>query len=207
MNIDFEYLAEIGPLLPAAGVRWGCSFDGQRLALVGYAICDTGRSVLGKDPGVYVRENAPMVFFATTLNGCPISRAVRTFDQITEVTGLMGLTLVMRGMLGRREVFARHLKQVGRHGLLLFNEGQGRWFEPEEVVAVVAEDKEEGMIRLAPEFEDRPERVLLDEEIGLIDLASKLSPLQEAFVYGLGYWSARESRPKYFGGATSVALY
>jgi hypothetical protein len=207
MNIDFDYLAEVGHAMPATGVRWGCSFDGQRLALVGYAICGTGRSVPGKDPGVFVAEKAPTLFFATSLSGCPISRAVRTFDQIAEATGQMGLTLVMRGLLGRREVFARHLKQVGRHGLLLFNEGQGRWFDPAEVVAVVGEDKEEGLIRLAPEFEDRPERVLLDEEIGLIDLDSKLSPLQEAFVYGLGYWSAREKRPKYYVGPSNFAIY
>jgi hypothetical protein len=196
MNFDRQYLAEIGPLLPVASTRWGVAFDGQRLAMV-----EVG-------PGAWKRDESPMVFWAAMFPGCTINRAVRLFDEIAHLTGLLGLTLVMRGNLGRYEVFVRHLHKLdGRHGVRLFSQGGGRWFEDSEALAAVADDRFEGLIRIAPEFENRPERVMLDEEIGLIDPDSKLTLLQEAFVFGLGYWSCVERRPKFYVGPSSFRVY
>lgn len=207
MNIDYDYLTEIGRFIPNSGSRWGCSFDGQRLALVGYALCNTGEH-RETSPGMFEACLSPMVFFATAVSGVSMSRAVRVFDQIALSIGDEGLSLQMKGALGRREVFIRHLRSLGgRHGVTLFSEGQGRWFEETEVITAVADDKEENLIRLAPEFQDRPERVLLDEEIALIDPRERMSPLQEAFVYGLGEWSCKTQRRKFHVGATTLSLY
>lgn len=200
LNIDFDYLESIAGQIPPLGVRWGCSFDGQRLALVGYAVVQNGNHIEGSSPGTYVAETTPMIFFATATTGCSMSRAVRILDQIASTIGHIGLTLVMKGGLGRNEVFVRHLKKIGRHGTILFSEGQGRWFEEIEVMGAVADDRDEGVIRIAPEFEDRPERQLLNESIKLSEVG-KLEPLQEAFVYGLGEWSCKERRRKYHIGA------
>lgn len=207
MNIDFDYLASVGPCLPMTGGFWGCAFDGQRLALVSYALCKSDE-LEEISPRSYQNRITPMVFYAASLTGVSISRAVRIFDQICLATGEFGLALQMRGALGRNEVFVRHIRSLnGRHAVNLFSEGQGRWFEESEVVAAVADDKEEGVIRLAPEFEDRPERLLLDEEIGLIDLDQKMTPLQEAFVYGLGEWSCKKQRAKYKVGNSNIRVY
>ena len=201
MNIDFSYLAELGPKFPRGGVRWGCAFDGQRLALVGYAVCTNGNHVPIRDePGVYQAEKTPLIFYATTITGCSITRAVRVFDQIAQVTGLHGMSLVVKGSLGPREVFVRHLAKHTQHRATLFAEGQGRYFDEVEVLGAVKDDQDEGVIRLADEFLERPERLMLDEEIGLIELNKPLTPLQEAHLYGLGQWSCKERRAKWTVG-------
>lgn len=207
MIIDFDYLSSIGPNIPVSGSYWGCAFDGQRLGLVGYALCQSDR-LREISPGTYENHLTPMVFYAVSMTGVSISRAVRLFDQIALNTGEIGLTLQMKGALGRNEVFVRHIRSLqGRHGVNLFTEGQGRWFKESEVLSAVADDREEGLIRLAPEFQEKTERVMLDEEIALIDLDQKLTPLQEAFLYGLGTWSCKSERKKYTVGSTNVRLY
>lgn len=206
MTLDTGYLSEIAPLLPISGTRWGCSFDGQRMALVGYSLCVSDRHT-ETESGVWMKEETPVLFYASVFSDCTINRAVRMFDEMAAILGLSGLTLVFRGALGAREVFVRHVQRTGRHGIKLFNGTQGRWFKESEVLSAVADDKAEGVIRLAPEFENRPERVMLDEEIGLIDLDRRLSPLAEAFVFGLGYWSCVERRPKWQVGATNIPIY
>lgn len=189
MNLDISYLQEIAPYIPPTGARWGCSFDGQRLALVGYCLCDRPDAV-ESSAGYFEKSRSPMIFYAAVFTGVSMARAVRIFDQIADATGTIGLTICLKGALGPREVFARHLKNHGnRHGVVLFSQGPGRWFEESEVVAAVADDRGEGVIRLAPQFEPLTERILLDEEIALIEPDKKLTPLQEAFVYGLGNWS------------------
>ena len=82
-----------------------------------------------------------------------------------------------------------------------------RHYDELEVLSAVNDDKVEGVIRLAPEFERRPERTLLDEEIGLIDLDGKMSPLQEAFIYGLGDWSCKKQRPKFQIGNVDIRFW
>jgi hypothetical protein len=207
MQLDLEYLAAIDRVAPLSGRRWGCSFDGQRLGLVGYALCKSDQLVEIK-PGVWGDEMTPIVFYAGHFDGCSITRSVRIFDQISEVMGGVGLGLYMRGALGPREVFVRHLKTLkGRHSVRLFSEGQGRWFEPVEVIAAVSDDKDEGVIRLADEFKNRPERVMLDEEMGLVDPDSRFTPVQEAFLYGLGSWSCKERRAKYHVGESNIRLW
>ncbi len=208
MNVDTEYLNSIQEKLPLSGVHWGCSFDGQRLVMVGYTMIKTGEyKRVGNGTGLDPITN-PIVFYAGMFSGMSISRSVRLFDAISEACGLVGLGLIFRGQLGRNEVFIRHLRTLeGRHGVRLFSEGQGRHYDEIEVLSAVNDDKVEGVIRLAPEFERRPERTLLDEEIGLIDLDRKLSPLQEAFIYGLGEWCCKRKRPKYRVGSTRVRLW
>jgi hypothetical protein len=207
MQLDLDYLATIDQVAPLTGRRWGCSFDGQRLGLVGYALCKRDQLVEVR-PGFWEADVSPVVFYAGQFDGCSITRAVRIFDQITGVMGGVGLSLYIRGALGPREVFVRHLKTLGgRHGVKLFSEGQGRWFEPCEVIAAVGDDQGEGVIRLAGEFEGRPERVMLDEEMGLVDPDKKLTPVQEAFIYGLGAWSCKERRAKYHVGPSKFFVY
>ena len=205
-NIDFEYLRAFLRRCQYERLR-GCSFDGRGwlwLAFLG----GTGEYEKRKNSTYLDPVTAPIVFYAGSFTGVSISRAVRMFDQITEACGLLGLGLIFKGSLGRNEIFIRHLRTLGgRHGVKLFTEGQGRHYDEMEVLAAVNDDKVEGVIRLAPEFEKRPERTLLDEEIGLIDLDGKMSPLQEAFIYGLGEWCCKKQRPKFRIGQTSFRMW
>ena len=90
----------------------------------------------------------------------------------------------------------------------LFTEGRGVTTRGAlEVLGAVADDRAEGVITLAPEFQPRPERVLLDEEIALVDPSKPFSPLQEAFIYGLGEWSCKRKRPKYKIGQANLRLW
>ena len=206
MKLDFSYLQTIAPYIPPSGARWGCSFDGQRLALVGYCLCDRSDAV-ESSAGYFEREQSPMIFYAAVLTGVSMARAVRTFDQIAAATGTIGLTICLKGALGPREVFVRHLKKhTSNHGVILFTQGPGRWFEESEVVAAVADDRSEGVIRLAPQFEPLTERILLDEEIALIEPDRKLTPLQEAFIYGLGHWSCGQRKKNVVGNIPHPVL-
>ena len=208
MNIDSAYLQSLQPKLPLTGVHWGCCFDGQRLALVGYTMVTTGDHQRIGNTKYLEPVKAPIIFYAAMLPAMSISRSVRAFDTIAEACGLLGLGLIFKGQLGRNEVFIRHLRTLsGRHGVRLFHEGQGRHFDEVEVLSAVNDDKVEGVIQLAPEFERRPERTLLDEEIGLIDLDGKMSPLQEAFIYGLGEWCCKKQRPKFRVGQTPFRMW
>lgn len=208
MNVDTDYLTSLQEKLPLSGVHWGCSFDGQRLALVGYTMIKTGEYSPINNTNNLEAVTAPIIFYAGMFSGMSISRSVRLFDTIAEACGLLGLGLIFKGQLGRNEVFIRHLRTLGgRHGVRLFHEGQGRHFDEVEVLSAVNDDKVEGVIRLAPEFERRPERTLLDEEIGLIDLDGKMSPLQEAFIYGLGEWCCKKQRPKFHIGALPFRMW
>ena len=123
MNVDLDYLNSLQEKLPLSGVYWGCSFDGQRLALVGYTMIKTGEyESIGKTNNLRAVLN-PIVFYAGMFSGMSISRSVRLFDSISEACGLVGLGLIFKGQLGRNEVFVRHLRTLGgRHGVRLFTE-------------------------------------------------------------------------------------
>lgn len=196
MTIDFDYLANISDMIPSPGSSWGCYFDGQRLALVGFAMA-THPDLVEVNPGDFQRRRSPVIFYAALLNGVSMTRATKIFDQIASALGEQFLTLIMKGSLGHNEVFARHLRREKKHGVRLFRDGTGRYYDDAEVILSVADHRAEGKIRLAPEFENQPERVLLDEEIALIDPTVPLSPLAEAFVFGLGEWSCKGERKKY----------
>jgi len=202
-DLDFDYLNEIGHQLPSSGsVRWGISFDGQRLAIVGYAICQTGRTVGTKGrEGHFEAELGPRIFYAGQVSGVSMTRAVLLFDRIASATGLMGLSLVMEGVNGSHDVFFRHLRKNSGHGVVQFKADQGKYFENSDVLMAVLDDQSTGLINLAPEFEGRPERVLLDEEMGAVDLDRKLTPLQGAFLFGLGWWSCKQKRQRWQVGA------
>ena len=195
--IDLDYLASIPEVHPyPKAIRWGCSFDGRQLALVGYILEPNGNHVQIGNTLMLESELDAVVFFAATIPGCTITRAVKVFDQIAQAFKLDFLSLFIEGSLGRAEVFVRHLKNHSNHQVKLFREGQGKWFQPVEVMAAVADDQDEGRIKLSPSFQDRSEKVLLDEATGMIE-ERMMSPLQDAFVYGLGYWACRERRKKY----------
>jgi hypothetical protein len=157
MEIDFDYLTEIGPKIPLSGCRWGCSFDGQRIGLIGYSIANSGRVNSDVHSRDYLKpELSPIIFYAASLTGMSISRSIRAFDQIAQATGQMGLSLVFRGELGRNEIFIRHIRTINSwHSVRLFSEGSGRWYEAGEVLAAVVDDRDERVISLAPEFETR----------------------------------------------------
>lgn len=199
MNIDFDYLKTVPKEHPhASSVRWGCSFDGRQLALVGYILEPNGRFLPRKKRFTeLIPEQDAIVFFATVVPGCTITRAVKVLDSIADALTMNGLTVYVEGALGRNEVFLRHLKKHTRHEAKLFRESSGKWFQQVEVIAAVADDKSEDRIKMSPVFEPRPERVLLDEAIGVIEEEKKMAPLQDAFVYGLGYWSCKENRQKF----------
>ena len=107
-----------------------------------------------------------------------MTRSVLLFDRIASATGLMGLSLVMEGVNGSHDVFFRHLRKNSDHGVVQFKADQGKYFENSDVLMAVLDDQSTGLISLAPEFEGRPERVLMDEEMGVVDLDRKLTPLQ-----------------------------
>lgn len=209
MIIDFDYLSSISRTVPFKGTMFGCSFDGQRLALVGYSLVNTGEfEPIERGSNQLKAVQAPKIFFATYLEQITITRAMRVFDQIGGCLGTSSLALVVRGTNGRNDVFLRHLRAHGSgHSAKLFTEGQGRHYEALEVLGAVADDRAEGVITLAPEFQPRPERVLLDEEIALVDPSKPFSPLQEAFIYGLGEWSCKRKRPKYKIGQANLRLW
>ena len=199
--IDTEYLASIPKAHPTpVEVRWGCSFDGRQLALVGFILEPNGNYIpMSKNSNQLIPETDAVVFYASTLPGCTISRAVNVFDELRSVLGGCEMKLYFEGALGRTEVFIRHLRRHTSHKVRLFRDGQGKWFDPVEVMASVADDQEMGRIKMSPSFEERPERVLLDESTAVIE-ERVMSPLQSAFVYGLGYWACRERRKKFTTG-------
>ena len=201
MNIDLSYLGTIPQAHPtASAIRWGCSFDGRQLALVGYLLEPNGDYVPVKKGSMGLKPAMDaVVFFATLIPGCTITRAVRVLDQIASELNLRGLEVFVEGALGRSEVFVRHLRNHSNHEVRLFRENQGKWFQAVEVMAAVADDQAEGRIKLSDSFVGRPEKVLLDEATSLIE-EKLLNPLQDAFVYGLGYWSCRDRRKKYSVG-------
>ena len=198
MNIDFDYLATMPAVHPrASSIRWGCSFDGRQMALVGYVTEPNGDYSRGKRPMELIAEENAVVFYSTLLPGCTITRAVKVLDSIAGAIGIKGLTLYVEGALGRNEVFIRHINRETAHTVKLFKENQGRWYDQVEVIAGIADDQETGRIVVSPEFTERPEKVLLDEATGVIEEEKRMNPLQSAFVYGLGYWSCKERRKKY----------
>jgi hypothetical protein len=75
------------------------------------------------------------------------------------------------------------------------------------VITAVCDDKVEGVFRLADEFKSRPERVMLDEEIRVIDPESRFTMVQEAFLYGLGAWSCKVKRSKSGGAWAGCRVY
>ena len=205
--IDFDYLASIPEAHPnPSSIRWGCSFDGRQLALVGYILEPNGNWVHVGNTRNLEAELDAVVFFAATVPGCTITRAVKVFDQVAAALKLGSLTLYTEGALGRTEVFVRHIKKHSNHEVKLFRENQGKWFQAVEVMAAVADDQSEGRIKLSPSFGARPEKNLLDEATGVIE-EKLMNPLQEAFVYGLGYWSCRERRKKYFVGGSRIRVW
>ena len=200
MNIDFDYLATIPKAHPNANsLRWGCSFDGRQMALVGYMTEPNGvyRKVKN-NIGLLQGENA-VVFYAALLPSCTITKAVRVMDRISTVLNQekKGLVVYVEGALGRNEIFIRNLRKTTPHKVKLFREGQGAWFDQLEVVAAIADDQEEGRLNISPSFKTRPERVLLDEATSIIEDDLKMNPLQSAFVYGVGHWSCKEQRRKF----------
>ncbi len=202
MNIDYDYLATIPDLHPrATSVRWGCTFDGRQMALVGYLTEGNGEWNRVKGSMEVRQGDEVVVFYAALLPGCTITRAGRVLDGISRALKVNSLNLYMEGTLGRNEVFLRALKKGTNHKVKLFREGAGIWFDQIEVIASIADDQETGQITVAPEFKSRPERVLLDEATGVIEEDVRMSPLQSAFVYGVGYWSCREQRKKFAMGA------
>jgi hypothetical protein len=199
MSIDFDYLAEVGEKLPYAGVRWGIGIDGQTLGIVAYALCNKGTVETLKDqPHVYQAVPEPIVFYAGVAEKMTVSAMVDLFDIIAQTIDRPGLTLVMEGALGDRETMVKQLNE--RHGVLLFKKSQGRYFDISEVIGSVADDQLTKRITLAPEFENRTERLMLDSEVGLIENGKKLSPIQAAHIWGLGYWSCVERRKKWSCG-------
>lgn len=201
ISIDTDYLASIPEAHPKPKeIRWGCSFDGRQLALVGFILEPNGNYIpMSRNSNQLVADTDAIVFYASTFPGCTISRAVNVIDEVRSVLGGCDMNLFFEGALGRTEVFIRHLRMHTSHKTRLFREGQGKWYEPVEVMASVADDQEMGRIRMSPLFVDRPERVLLDESMAVIE-ERVMSPLQSAFVYGLGYWACRERRKKFATG-------
>lgn len=200
MKIDLDYLAEIATKVPSSGCRWGVSHDGQTLAMVGYAICDSGRLVTKKDRKTLFREQSPLVFYACNLKAT-ISQVLEIFDQVADVMGELGLTLHMEGGLGKRENFIRMIKQHGKHGVVLFREEGGKLWEISEVIGAVADDTEMGVIQWAPEFQNRTEQTVLMDEISSIESGERLTPMQAAHLWGLGYWCCLKQRQKFTIGA------
>ncbi len=207
MSPDLKYLSTIGGAFPSRTCFWGVAFDGQRLGMIGYGLRRAEKMIQIR-PGAWDYEYPPVIFYAGRFEGCSMSMAVRIFDQISEAMGGGGLSLCLRGALGWRDLFVQHLRsQNGRHEVELFSQGQGRLFEPVEVITAVCDDKVEGVIRLADEFKSRPERVMLDEEIRVIDPESRFTMVQEAFLYGLGAWSCKVKRSKSGGVWAGCRVY
>jgi hypothetical protein len=82
----------------------------------------------------------------------------------------------------------------------------GSW-TPEELAMAIRDDLTELKIEPAPEFRRRPEYELLNSELRNLKLVDDLSGLQEAALYGLGMWSALDSRAKYACGPSTFAIY
>ena len=106
MNVDTDYLTSLQEKLPLSGVHWGCSFDGQRLALVGYTMIKTGDYRSINNTNNLEAVTAPIIFYAGMFSGMSISRSVRLFDTIAEASGLLGLGLIFKGQQNLLGVYA-----------------------------------------------------------------------------------------------------
>ena len=73
MNIDLSYLGTIPQAHPtASAIRWGCSFDGRQLALVGYLLEPNGDYVPVKKGSMGLKPAMDaVVFFATLIRVAP----------------------------------------------------------------------------------------------------------------------------------------
>ena len=76
MNVDTAYLTSLQEKLPLSGVHWGCSFDGQRLALVGYTMIKTGEFKSINKTNNLEPVTAPIIFYAGMFSGMSISRSI-----------------------------------------------------------------------------------------------------------------------------------
>lgn len=201
MNIDFDYLATIPKAHPkATSVRWGCTFDGRQLALVGYLTEPNGEWTKMNSKFELVQDDHAVVFYALVIPSCTITRAIDILSRISSALTVSGLTLYVEGTLGRNEVFLRQLRKTTVHKVKLFRESGGLFFDQVEVIAGIADDQETGRIQLSPAFKNRPEKVLLDDATSVIEEDVKMNSLQSAFVYGLGHWSCKEQRRKHSMG-------
>lgn len=206
-EIDFDYLRSVSKLFPA-DVRWGVGFDGQRLGIVGYAMVQDGHKKQKRNPSVFEPLLRPMVFYAVEMSDVSIRRSLMVFDTIASSTGLRSLNLLTEGEGGAADVFTTQIRKTTNHKVRQFKStGQGRYFSVEQVVISVRDDMVDGQIKLAPEFEARPERVLLDEELAVTEPGKRLTVLQAAYSFGLGFWSCLDQRKPFAVGGSSFRVY
>ena len=88
-----------------------------------------------------------------------------------------------------------------RPELIQFARTSGGYYKLEEVMLAVLTDIRSERISTLECFKDRPEREVLMSHLASIEAREeKLTALQQAFIYGLGYWSCAVKRPKYGSG-------
>lgn len=211
--IDLSYLDD--QLAP--NLRVGVSFDGQRVGIVAYSLsrslglfpeyvehAQTGRKIrVG-----LVEEYAPEVFAAYQSEDCHLGKMMEILRQLCYHSKGENLVLIEGQEVGRSFLSMELKKAVLPAKVKEFRKTSGRRYTLEEVIAAVLTDIRSEDIRMWPQFEERPERIDLKATLEAIEpRETRITPLQEAFLYGLGFWSCVERRAKYRTGATDFRLW
>jgi hypothetical protein len=203
-----EYLSSLHGKVP--NTRIGIAFDGQRLAAVFYSVVKDLDAPMIERNGIQRRPEKVLVWFADSFEPIGMSLVYPLLDQILDLsTGLTSkeLTIFAKGVQKGVWSFTRESKL--HHGVRIKEfekRSYGSW-TPEELAMTIRDDLTELRIEPAPEFRRRPEYELLNSELRNLKLVDALSGLQEAALYGLGMWSALDSRAKYGCGSSRFAVY
>ena len=194
INLDtINYLDTVRGKQPNA--RFCIGFDGERLGLIAYSLID---EIVEKK-----LQKTAYVWFAERYEGVGMRRS---FDLLEDLAfngmdkPLKEISIYAKGQRRGQWTFSVEAKR--KHDIKI-NEFEkkafGAW-NGNEVAMTVKDDMSRDIIKAAPEFIGRPEYEQLNAVLRNLKMEANLDVLAEAAVYGLGYFSALESRRKYAVG-------
>jgi hypothetical protein len=190
-------------------VRVGVAFDGQRLGLVAYAVANSmGMEVVhrNEETGGKVLDHVrtPLIFGAYSNDQIYFPDVVKTIECYQPSMVILGGSTTGKSILGveLKTIFSGvKIKEF-------YKTPQGRLYTLPEIISSVIADIRSERIVISPLFEGRPEREMLRTELSSVEpRMGSLSPVQEAFLFGIGLWSCSEQRKKYQSGGTSFHVY
>ena len=203
---DLSYLGDLIP--PQTTI--GLAFEGSSVGMVAYTVTKEQefRPLKGTSNSLEM-FCTPEVWWSYYEERTDLNSALAKVRHVA--TMARSATVVIEG--GKKKGLLRReldllFKEIGSVRIVEFARTGGGYYKLEEVVLAVLADIRSGQIGARPEFENRPEREELMRHLGSIEAREGgLTALQQAFVYGMGYWSCAKQRPKYHVGPSNFAIY
>ena len=127
---------------------------------------------------------------------------------IGQLLGGLTKTLIVPAAAHGKSVYTREVERQGRGTKVIEFDQAARHYTTEEVLSLVLDDIRTERIRVRPEYEGSRQHEELKSHLSAIEAKdNRMTALQRAFLYGLGWWSAVKQRPKYHCGASNFAIY